>query len=163
MAYCFSETAASKLSFLFLYALSLSPCLYLSHLSHCDPRSLSVANSHWASRTERCLFLVSCWLHPPGGLSCFVAMQDTWLELAWQRCHGHCASSITDPILHWEKWRWPKKAQHFHLKVPPGGNLDNHLCSGLSDMLFCIFIFCVNIMQDTTKWLGIFKAADLSS
>lgn len=56
-------------------------------------RSPPPPSLHCASAAQRCLFLISCWLRPPGEeLQCFVAMQDTWLELAWQRCQQHCAS-----------------------------------------------------------------------
>lgn len=103
-----------------LFAIFLSLCFYLSQ-PLCLSLIFSIGIFHWASRTERCLFLASCWLHPPERLSCFVEMQDTRLELAWMRCRGRCAFSITTPLLHSGKWRWPKKKKKehsFHLKVP---------------------------------------------
>lgn len=107
--------------------------------------SLSIGISHWASRTERCLFLASCWLHPPERLSCFVEMQDTWLELAWQCCRGRCASSITTPLLHSGKWWWPKKAQCFHLKVPWA--VIWIITSSQLTCYFDFFICCANTSQ----------------
>lgn len=132
--------------------LPISVCsLFIPRLYILSPPPLTVTLSLSFSLTEHweqgeCLFLFSCWLHPPGGLSCFVAMQDTWLELAWQRCQGHCASSIADPLLHWEKWRWPKGLT-LSPKSAPGSYRNIHRFSALSDVLFCIFIVCVNTVQ----------------
>lgn len=140
-------------------------CLYLSQPLSVR-LSLSIGISHWASRTERCLFLASCWLHPPERLSCFAEMQDTWLELAWQCCRGRCASSITTPLLHSGKWWWPKKAQCFHLKVPWAV-----IWIITSSQLTCYFDFFYMLckhqsrhvsLSNSQMWLVIFKVANLS-
>lgn len=148
-----------------LFAIFSSFCLYLSPPLSVS-LSLSIGISHWASRTERCLFLASCWLHPPERLSCFVEMQDTWLELAWQRCRGRCASSITTPLLHSGKWWWPKKAQRFHLKVPWA--VIWIITSSQPTCYFdCFYMLCKHqsrhvSLPNSQMWLVIFKVANLS-
>lgn len=118
------------------YLLSI---LLLRHQPLFVTLALSIGMSHWASRTERCLFLVSCWLHPPERLSCFVEMQDTWLELAWHRCQGHCASSIT-PVPTLREVMVAKKSTVSSRRGPVGSNMNRHIVSGLTCYFAILYV-----------------------